>query len=129
VLAVIGLSVSIYLAVTKIMGVTVPCGLTQGCETVLSSKYSRIFGIDLHWLGILFFSGTIVGALLANHYAKIRKFLPWYLGLGALAALSFIGIQMFAIGKFCQYCLVTDTISILLFLWDLNVESQLPEGS
>jgi uncharacterized membrane protein len=125
-LAVIGLSVSLYLAITKAMGVSVPCGLTKGCETVLSSKYSSIFGIDLALLGILFYSGAIGFALLANHYTRFRKILTWYLGLGMLSALYFLGIQLFAIGKFCQYCLVTDSISILLLLWDLNIEHKLP---
>lgn len=126
VLAVVGLSVSLYLAVSEAMGITVPCGLTRGCDTVLQSRYSQLLNIPLPWWGIAFYGGVVVASLLANHYRMFRRVLTWLLGAGALAALAFLALQFFVIRSVCQYCLVTDLLSIVLFLWDLNIEHRNP---
>lgn len=122
--SVLGLAVSLYLVLTKALGITVPCSFTGGCETVLSSKYSSLFGVPLAVLGVVFFSGSVFFSLLANHYDSVRKFLTYYLGLGALFSLGFLFIQFFVIKQICQYCLVTDLIAILILIWDLNIEKK-----
>ena len=126
ILAVIALCVSVYLSIAKALSLTVPCNFTGGCEAVLSSKYSMLLGIPLSTLGIVYFSVIIVTSLLANHYEKARQALKIFLAAGALGALSFLSIQFFIIKKVCEYCLVTDTLGILMFLVDLNIEHQKP---
>ena len=122
ILAVFNLAVSLYLAITKILGLPVPCTITRGCEVVLNSKYSVLLGVPLPILGIIFYSAIIVLALLANHYHKAGRLLTLALGIGSLFSLSFLSIQLFVLKHFCEYCLATDSITILLFLWDLNIE-------
>lgn len=123
ILSVVGLAVSLYLAITHYLGFVVPCDLTQGCEAVLNSKYSMLLGFPLSVWGVAYFSVLIVNALLANHYLICRKILTVVLGIGALASLAFLSIQFFVIKKVCQYCLTTDLLSIVLFILDLNIES------
>ena len=122
ILAVIALCVSVYLSVAKALSVSVPCDITGGCETVLSSKYSSLIGIPLSTWGIAYFSLIIVTSLLANHYQKARKALQAFLALGAMASLGFLSLQFFVIKAVCQYCLVTDGLTVLMFLIDLNIE-------
>lgn len=122
ILAVAGFGISLYLAVTHYLGITVPCSITKGCEAVLSSKYASLFGLPLGVWGTAFFSGVIVCALLANHYQAWKKILTMLLGAGSVAALAFICLQFFAIKKVCQYCLTTDLLAVIIFLWDLNIE-------
>ena len=122
ILGVVGLGISLYLAITHYLGYTVPCDITHGCEVVLNSKYSMLLGLPLSVWGIAYFSAVIVSALLANHYLVWRKILTLVLGVGALASLCFLSIQFFIIKKVCQYCLTTDILSILLFILDLNIE-------
>lgn len=122
--SVLGLAVSLYLAITKTLGITVPCSLTGGCEAVLSSKYSSFLGVPLAVLGIMFFSGSGLLSLLANHYHSVRKLLTYYLGLGALFSMGFLFIQLFVIKQICQYCLITDITAILILIWDLNIEKR-----
>jgi uncharacterized membrane protein len=122
ILAMVGLGVSLYLAITKALGYAVSCDITHGCGEVLGSKYSSFLGVPLAQWGVLYFSGVTITALLANHYAFWRKVLTIYLGIGAVLSLGFLSLQFFVIKKVCQYCLTTDIISIFLFLWDLNVE-------
>ena len=123
-LALVGFADSIYLAVTKALGYSVPCDLTHGCEAVLASRYSTLLGLPLADWGILFFAGVNVAALLANHYRLWRKLLTIALALGSLMALVFLSLQFFVIRQVCQYCLLSDLLAILLLILDLNIEHQ-----
>lgn len=126
VLSLLGFGVSIYLAVTKYLGLNVPCSITGGCEDVLSSRYASLFGIPLAVWGVAYFTGVILAALLANHYAVWRKALTILLSAGALAAAVFLVLQFFVLKKVCQYCLVTDVLAIVLLLLDINIEHKKP---
>jgi uncharacterized membrane protein len=122
ILALLGFGVSLYLAFAHYLGYAVPCNATHGCEAVLNSKYSVLFGLPLAVWGVGYFTAVIVSALLANSYLLWRKILTAVLGLGSLAALVFISLQFFVIKQICQYCLTTDLLSILLFILDINIE-------
>jgi uncharacterized membrane protein len=122
VLAVLGFGVSLYLAIAHYLGYAVPCDITHGCEDVLNSKYSMLFGLPLGVWGVAYFTAVIISALLANSYLLWKRILTVLLGLGTLAALVFLSLQFFVIKKVCQYCLTTDLLSILLFILDINIE-------
>ncbi len=124
-LAVIGAGISLYLAVTHYLGFVVPCDITHGCETVLSSKYSMFLGLPLSVWGVAYFVSVVITGLLANHYIIWKKILTILLGLGALASLVFLSLQFFVIKKVCQYCFTVDLLNILLFIWDINIEHQI----
>ncbi|MBL8029767.1 MAG: vitamin K epoxide reductase family protein [Candidatus Doudnabacteria bacterium] len=118
----LALAVSVYLSVAKAMSISVPCDITGGCESVLSSKYSEIMGVPLSTVGIVYFSLILVTALLANHYRKAQKALTWFLAAGSLGSLVFLFLQFFVIRAVCQYCLLTDLTTILMFILDINIE-------
>ena len=122
ILAVVNLAISLFLAVSEAKGITVPCDLTGGCETVLSSKYSHIAGVPLTYLGVAFSGALIVAALMANHYRLAKRLLTLLLAVGALFALGFLGIQFFVLRALCQYCLTVDILTIVMLLWDMNIE-------
>lgn len=124
VLALLGFGISLYLSISHYLGFIVPCDITHGCETVLTSKYSVLFGLPLAVWGVAYFTSVIVSALLANHYEMWRKILTGILTLGALSALVFLSLQFFVIKKVCQYCLTTDLLSIFLLILDLNIGYQ-----
>ena len=122
VLALLGFGVSMFLAVSHYLGYLVPCDITHGCEAVLNSKYSSLLGLPLSVWGVAFFVAVIISSLLANHYIVWKKLLRVLLGIGALLALIFLVIQFFVLKKVCQWCFTTDTLTIIMFLWDLNIE-------
>ncbi len=122
ILAMLGFADTIYLTVYKALGIAVPCGLTGGCEAVLSSKYSSFLGVTLAEWGIVFFGGIIIAALLANHYDKWRKLLTVGLALGSVGALVFLSLQFFVIKQICEYCLLSDLLVIALLIFDINIE-------
>jgi len=121
-LAVLAFGISLYLSITHYLGYAVPCDLTHGCEVVLNSKYAMLLGLPLAVWGVLYSTAVIVCALLANSYSFFKKALTVILSLGALGSLVFLSLQFFVIKKVCQYCLTVDTLNIILFIFDLNVE-------
>ena len=125
ILAVLGLGVSLFLAVSHYLGIVVPCDVTHGCEIVLNSKYSMLFGLPLSVWGVGYFSAVFISALMANHYKEWHKILTVLLSVGAVLALVFLSLQFFVIKSVCQYCLTTDLLSILLFILDMNIEHRL----
>jgi len=114
--------IATYLTTSHYLGFSVPCSVTHGCEDVLNSKYSMLLGFPLALWGMFYFFAVVVTSLLANHYPMWKKLLTWLLGCGALSAMVFLSLQFFVIKKVCEYCLTTDLLSILLFIWDLNIE-------
>jgi len=125
-LAVIGLGVSLYLTIMHFRGVAVPCSVTHGCEAVMNSKYAKLVGIPLPVLGLLYFGAALTLSLISIKKVQARIIASIVYGLGALAALAFLGLQFFVIKKVCQYCFVTDVTSVIIFLLDLNTTASLP---
>ncbi len=121
-ISLIGFGIGLYLTIYHYLGYAIPCNVTKGCETVLNSRFSTILGMPLSLLGLVYFVGIIFSSLMANHYAAWKKILTVLLSFGALGSLLLLADQFLVIKKVCQYCFTVDTLIILMFLWNLNVE-------
>lgn len=124
ILSIVALAISFYLAILHYYGFSVPCSITHGCETVLSSKYATEFGLPLAVWGVGYFFLLFLLSLLANRYLWAAKTLTVFLGLGSLSALVFLSLQFFVIKKICEYCFTTDSLTIIMLLFDINLEHQ-----
>jgi uncharacterized membrane protein len=105
-LAVIGLVVATYLAITKLTGGMPVCGPLQGCETVASSEYSEVFGVPVAVFGVAF-SIVLVGLSVAWWRLGDRRALLGAYGLGLLGSLVVAGLtylELFVIHAVCVYC-------------------------
>lgn len=122
VISLLSFGISLYLAMSHYLGFVVPCDITHGCETVLTSKYSVFLGLPLGVWGVFYSVAVIISSLLANHYRVWEKLLLILLGFGAALSLVFLGLQFFVIKKVCQYCLTVDLLNLFLFIWDINIE-------
>ena len=117
IVSLIGMADTIYVTINHYKGVIPPCTLLNGCETVLTSKYSEIFGIPIALIGALFYSTVFLSAL-AYLKTKNNKIIILFLVLTALAFLMsvfFIYLQFFVIKAVCEYCLTSAAASIILF--------------
>ena len=91
----------------------------DGCNTVASSPYSRIFGIPLGYLGLLFYLGmaSLAGSLA---FDPLSRGLRWtcllYTGVGLLGSVYFFYVQRTYIHAFCIYCLLSGLLTLLLFI-------------
>ena len=117
ILAFLGFLDATYLTILHYKNAFPPCTLS-GCESVLTSSYSMILGLPISLFGSLFYL-TVMGFSLAIilHKRKIFAhglFLSAFSGLFVSAILFFI--QFFILKSFCQYCLFSEVISVLLFI-------------
>ena len=107
-----------YLTILHYKNAFPPCTVTHGCETVLTSQYAVVLGVPISLLGSLFYLLVMFFALaVLLDKRKIFAhglFLTAFSGLFVSAVLFFI--QLFEIKSFCQYCLLSEVISLAIFI-------------
>jgi uncharacterized membrane protein len=114
-LALVGLSDAIYLTVQHVTGQSVRCTVVSGCSEVLSSEYAAINGIPLALIGaVAYFTVFSLATLAAFGYPLVGKLLAVVVGLMFLTSLWLIYLQAFVIGHFCQFCLLSALVTIVL---------------
>lgn len=113
ILSFLGFLDSTYIAILHYQNITPPCSVVKGCELVLSSKFSTIGTIPLALLGSIYYL-TMMGLsvlLIQAKGKKMKLFLIFSAAVGFLISLSLFLIQAFVLRAFCQYCLLSETIS------------------
>lgn len=114
-LALIGLADSIYLTVQHVTGQSVRCTVVSGCSEVLSSSYASFQRIPLALIGaVAYFTVFSLATLAAFRYPFVGKLLAVVVGLMLLTTLWLIYLQAFVIRSFCQYCLLSALVTIVL---------------
>jgi uncharacterized membrane protein len=113
--ALVGLADAIYLTVQHVTGQSVRCTIVSGCSEVLSSSYASFNGIPLALIGaIAYFTVFSLAILAAFSYPLVRKLLVIAVGLMFLTTLWLLYLQAFVIGHFCQFCLLSAAVTIVL---------------
>lgn len=116
-LALIGLADSLYLTVQHLTGQSVRCTITSGCSTVLSSPYASIAGIPTAAYGVLaYFAAFSLATLATFGYGWARTGLALLVAPMLLATLWLLAVQAFILHAYCQYCLLSATMTLLLTL-------------
>ena len=117
IVAVVGLADSTYLTIHHYTADPVPCGITGGCEMVLTSIYAEIAGIPLAIFGAAAYFTAFSLALLSVY----GNSMTWRL-FGVVATLMaifscwLIYVQAVYIHAFCQFCLLSAATSFTLFV-------------
>jgi uncharacterized membrane protein len=121
-LALVGIANTLYLSLSIYTGVAPSCVL-EGCEVVLNSPYSKLFGVPLSYIGLVYYLYMLcLAALLAvdPRSLGLRLGTLIYTGVGLVMSGIFIYIQGVLIGAYCQYCLISAVLTLLLFGVALN---------
>ncbi len=116
-LALVGFSDATFLTVKHFQGIIPPCSI-GGCETVLTSSYSVIFGIPAPFLGSTYYF-IILLSLFLYFDSKKEIFLRFVLGFsvfGFVFSLYFISIMAFVLHALCEYCALSAFTSISIFI-------------
>lgn len=118
VVALIGFADASYLVIEHYQGVVPPCTITAGCEKVLTSAYSEVFGIPVSLPGAVFYLIVAAGAVayLEGKHEEIFRYALQFTVFGILASIWFVFLQMFVIHSYCAYCLGSAITSTLLFI-------------
>lgn len=112
----VGLTDAIYLTITHYTKALVPCSFSLGCETVLRSQYSEVFGVPVAAFGIVFYFLTLVISIFFANHHRYHWFLSAWGLVGFISSLYLLYIQAFVLHAFCQYCLLSALTSTLTFI-------------
>ena len=128
--ALVGLGDAFYLTVEHLNGHSVRCTVTGGCSAVLGSAYAKIAGIPTAALGVAAYFTVFSCATLALFgYAWAR------VGLAVVVAPMFVMtcwlvyLQAFVLHAFCQYCLLSAALTLVLSALTLMAWQAAPSKS
>ena len=122
VLAWLAFGVASYLAwhsVTQTAVAGCTTGSHEGCDVVLTSSWSKWLEIPVAILGLACYSAlATLSVFLGVRNATASRWITTIFVMlsitAAGASLWLIGVQIFALGSYCPYCLVTDLCGIAL---------------
>jgi uncharacterized membrane protein len=121
-IALLGLGVSIYMTYEHFTdNHTLACSSTGvvDCLAVTTSKQSMVFGvIPVAVLGLVFFVGIIPLLLPAAWRINtdlVRRGRIAAVGVGVLFVFYLIFVELFDVGKICEFCTAVHILTFLLF--------------
>lgn len=122
IVTIIGFSDATFLTFEHFTNKIPPC-VTTGCESVLTSAYSEIFGIPVALGGALFYLGFLIGLILFLDLKKewILRLTLAYSSIGFVFSMWFVFVQAFLLHAFCQYCMLSATTSTTIFIISMFV--------
>lgn len=125
IVALLGFADAMYLTIEHYLGAIPPCSI-GGCEKVLTSEYSTVFGVPVALGGVIYYLIMLVGVF-GYIESKNEKLLRWTLlftVFGFVSSLYFFYIQAFVLKAFCLYCLGSTITSTLLFVLAIYIFSK-----
>lgn len=121
-LASAGFSIALYVYRHKYSLVPLTCPITRHhCDDVVHSQYSKLFGIQLEFLGMAYYGLiTLVHLVLLVTTWEVSLFINVTLLLSLLAfcfSLYLTAIQAFILRQWCTWCLMSASIcTAIVFL-------------
>jgi uncharacterized membrane protein len=116
-LSLFGLADAVYLTIEHVTGQSVRCTIVAGCSEVLSSSYAVVGGVPLAAIGAAaYFSVFSLAILAAFGYRVAASLLTPLVVAMFLVSLWLIYLQAFVIRAFCQFCLFSALITLLLLV-------------
>jgi len=117
VLTLIGIADAAYVARGNYTGAPLWCPILDGCNTVISSPYSRVFGVPMSYFGFIYylFMFGLAARLAYEPFSNNLRFRAiLYAALGAASSIYFMYLQLGLIREICSYCLISAATSFLL---------------
>ncbi len=126
--ALAGLVLSAYIWRKHSTGQKLVCVIGQDCNAVIGSQYNKlIFGISNEVLGMAYYAVVAVAIIAlwlgVTSIASISLMLLLVIagGIGALFSVFLTGVQLIALQEWCEYCLTSAGLSILIFILELII--------
>lgn len=116
-LSLLGLADALYLTIEHVTGQSVQCTIISGCSEVLSSRYAVVAGVPLASIGAAaYFTVFSLATLAAFGYRFAASLLTPLVVAMFLVSLWLIYLQAFVIREFCQYCLFSAAVTVMLLV-------------
>jgi uncharacterized membrane protein len=122
-LTLVGIAVALYVAKGNYTGQPLWCPIIDGCNVVVNSPYSRIFGVPMSYFGFIYYlyMFALAARLAYDPFSNSLRFRAvLYAGVGAASSLYFMYLQLGFIQAVCIYCLTSAVTTFLLLfaaLW------------
>ncbi|HLE62232.1 MAG TPA: vitamin K epoxide reductase family protein [Pyrinomonadaceae bacterium] len=115
IISLVGLADALYLTAEHVSGRSVRCTVISGCSEVLSSPYASLSGVPLAAVGAAaYFTVFSLAILAAFGYRFAATLLPLLVGLMFMVTLWLLYVQAFVIRQFCEFCLLSAAITVML---------------
>lgn len=117
----VGFADATYLAVQHYREAPVVCQIGEtslgSCEGVLDSPYATTLGVPTSLVGVFFYLVVFVCAARFTRTgdARCMKIVATIAGLGFLATLWFVYLQLFVLHAICFYCMVSALAATFIF--------------
>lgn len=112
--AAFGVGIASYIAIEAAGGDAPVCiAGSSGCETVASSSYSHLFGVNIAVFGIAGYVLLLAAALLRGDAARMAGFGLSLVGFGYSVFLTYL--ELFKIEAICQWCVASAVLMTILF--------------
>jgi len=113
-LSLVGFVDATYLTIYHLRGGGLECGPIWDCDEAAASEYSEILNVPIALVGAVYYLTILlltVGYLDTGKNRFLRIIAP-LTGLGLLASLVLVGLQVFVIRSLCLYCMISALCSI-----------------
>lgn len=111
----VGLGDAIYLTVEHVTGQSVRCTIISGCSEVLGSSHAVFAGVPLAVIGVAaYFSVFSLAILAAFGYRLAGSLLTILVSVMFLMTLWLTFLQAIVIRHFCQFCLLSALVTLIL---------------
>lgn len=123
VLSLLGLADTLYLTIKSSTGGVVTCNVVDGCQTVLSSRWSRIFGVPTALFGLGYYSLLTILAGTYNWWRDqlLLQTLVVVSSAGLVFSMWLVYLQLVPIGSVCEYCLLSAVLTLIIFALSVRV--------
>lgn len=111
-----GVALSVFMWHTAITQKVIGCLTGGGCEIVLQSPYAKIFAVPIAAYGVAFYGvNALITLFRLIDDRPVLRFATWKMsGIGILASLYFLYLEIFPIKAFCSWCTVSTFLTIFL---------------
>ena len=113
--AAFGIGVATYITIADAGGGAPTClAGGGGCETVASSSYSHLAGVNVAVFGIAGYVMLLIASVLRGDAARFAGFGLALVGFGFSAYLTYI--ELFKIEAICQWCVASAVLMTILLI-------------
>lgn len=129
----IGFIDAVYLTAEHYSGGSVVCQIGEhalgDCDSVLSSSYATVAGIPVALGGSIYYFALLVLAafFLTAHRRELLLAIIATSGVGFLATLWFVYLQLFVLSAICLYCMVSALATTTVFITSLVAQKKLQQ--
>jgi uncharacterized membrane protein len=118
-LALIGIADAVVVAHSNYTGQPLWCPVIDGCNTVVNSPHSRVFGVPMSYFGFIYYlyMFALAARLAFDPLSRGLRFRAvLYAAMGAASSGYFMYLQLGFIRAVCSYCLISAVTSVLLLI-------------